>query len=116
MSQQEQHASELDHAEEIGGVPFPSRGESAEVLQQGEQPFNLPAAQIPPQWSAIVSFSSFAPIGSDHFDAMLILEPLIQRIAVVRFKQIGHAFYLQPIGSTRKCLFDRFVGEMGSSP
>lgn len=85
MPQQDQHGSELDHAEEIGGVPFPSRGESAEVLQPGEQPFKLPAAKIPPQWSAILSFSSFAPIGSDHFDAMLILESLIQRIAVVGF-------------------------------
>ena len=47
-----------------------------------------------------------------------ILIPLNERpdILPLRFNQIGHAFYLRPIGSPRKCLFHSFIGEMGSSP
>jgi hypothetical protein len=82
MPQQDQRAAELDHGEEVGCVAFPSRGEAAEVLQPGEQPFNLPAAQITAQWSAVLSPFSFSPIGRDHFDAM-VAKPFIERIAVV---------------------------------
>ncbi len=83
MPQQDQHASKLDHAEEIGGVALPSRGESSEVLQPCEQPFDFPAAQVTTQWSAILSSFSFAPVGSDHFDAVLFTKSLIERITVV---------------------------------
>ena len=83
MPQQDQHAAELDHGEEVGGVPFPSRGESAEVLQPSEQSFDFPAAQIATQWSAVLSSFSFSPIGRDHLDAMLIAKPLIEGITVV---------------------------------
>ena len=83
MPQQDQHAAKLDHAEEVGGVSFPSRSESAEVLQPGEQSFDFPAAKITTQRSAVLSSFSFSSIGRDHFDAVLVAKPRIERIAVV---------------------------------
>jgi hypothetical protein len=50
MSQQDQHASELNHAEEVCSVAFPSAGDASKILQPSEQPFNFPAAPIAAQW------------------------------------------------------------------
>ena len=47
MSQQNQPAAELNHAEEVDGVAFPAAGEPAEVFQPGKQPLDFPAAQWP---------------------------------------------------------------------
>ena len=46
------------------------------------------------------------------------LIPLNERpdVLPLRFIQIGHDFYLQPILTSRKCLFTRYISEMGSSP
>jgi hypothetical protein len=37
ISQQDQHATELNHAEKVFGVPFPAAVATANVLQPGEQ-------------------------------------------------------------------------------
>lgn len=44
------------------------------------------------------------------------LIPLNERLDVLplRFIQIGHDFYLQSIRTKHKCLFTRYIGEMGS--
>lgn len=44
------------------------------------------------------------------------LIPLHKRpdILPLRFTEIGHIFYLQPTLNTRKGLFGRYIGEMGS--
>jgi hypothetical protein len=44
------------------------------------------------------------------------LIPLDERLDVLplRFTQIGHNFYLQPILAIRKCLLAGYIGEMGS--
>ena len=36
----------MDHAEEVFDVVFPSGDESAEGVQPGEEPFNLPASLV----------------------------------------------------------------------
>jgi hypothetical protein len=46
MPQQNRHTAELHHAEKVDGMAFPSAGESAEVLQPSEEPFDFPAAQV----------------------------------------------------------------------
>ncbi len=45
-----------------------------------------------------------------------LLIPLNERpdVLPLRFTQIGHNFYLQPILTTRKRLFACYIGEMGS--
>ena len=102
MPQEDQRASELYHSEEVGGVSFPSAGKSAEVLQPGEQPFDLPAAKR----SAVLSFPSFAPVGSDHFDAVQLAKPRVQRVAIVGLvanQSLGDGGDM----SLRKCVFDQ---------
>jgi hypothetical protein len=68
--------------------------------------------QQPIQYSAGIAPTPTTPVRPRS----KLLVPLNERPDILppRFKKIGHAFYLQPIGSTRKCLFDSFVGEMGS--
>ena len=83
MPQEDQRASELDHAEEVCGVSLPAACEAAEVLQPGEQPFNFPAPQISSQRSAVLGSLPLAPVGGDHFDTVMLAKLLVQRIAVI---------------------------------
>jgi hypothetical protein len=83
MPHEDQHATELDHAEEVAGVTFPSAGESPEVFQPGEQAFDLPSTQVTAERSAILGSLSLAPVGSNHFDIVLVAQPLIQPVAVL---------------------------------
>jgi hypothetical protein len=85
MPQEDQRAAELDHAEEVGSVAFPARGESAEVLQPGEESFDLPAAHVAAKGSAVLSSPSFASVGSNHLDAMQLAKPRVQGVAIVGF-------------------------------
>ena len=106
MPQKDQRAAELDHAEEVDGVAFPSRGESAEVLQPCEQSFDLPAAQVATQRPSVLCLPSLAPVGSDHFDAVQTTEPRVQWVAIVGFVAD------QPLGdggdmSLCECAFDQ---------
>lgn len=51
---------------------FPSGGESAEVLQPGEEPFDLPSPAIAPQSASVLCFpSAVGAVGRDHLDAIL---------------------------------------------
>lgn len=83
MPQEDHRAAKLDHAEEVGGVSFPSACKSAEVLQPCEESFDLPAAHIAAKRSSVLSFPSFASVGSDHLDAVQLAEPRIQRITII---------------------------------
>ena len=83
MPQEDQRASELNHAEEVGGVAFPAAGESAEVLQPREEPFDFPAPQVSAQRSSVLGSPSLAPVGRDHFDAVMAAKLLVQRVAVI---------------------------------
>ena len=56
ISQQDQHGSQVNHAEEVCSVALPSAGDASKVLQPGEQPFNFPAAPIAAQRSSILRF------------------------------------------------------------
>lgn len=106
MPQQDQHRAELHHAEEIGGVAFPSASESAEVFQPGKESFDFPATQVATQRSSVLGLASFASVRSDHFNAVAVTEPLIQGIAVVGFVADQS---LRDWGdmSLRECVFDQ---------
>src|SRR5271163_4594355 len=83
MPQEDQRTSELNHAEEVSGIAFPAAGESTEVLEPGEEPFDFPAPQVSAQRSTILSSFPLAPVWRDHFDAVSLPKPLVQWIAVV---------------------------------
>jgi len=106
MSQEDQRTAELDHAEEVGSIAFPAACESAEVLQPSEETFDLPASHVAAKGSAVLSFPSFAAVGSDHFDAVQLAEPRVQRVAIVGFVADQS---LRDGGdmSLRECVFDQ---------
>jgi len=77
-------AGEVDEAEEVFDVIFPSRHESAEVVHPGKKPLHLPAFSIAAELAAILS-SAFSPasIGRDQFDSVLFSELRVERVRVV---------------------------------
>ena|SRR5215472_384754 len=85
MSQQDQHASELNHAEEIHCVTFPTVGETTKVFQPSKQALNFPAPSITTQGAAVLrSPSLVATVGRDQLHLILALQPFIQGITIVR--------------------------------
>ena len=77
-------ASELDEAEGVLLVALPTRDEAAVVLQPGEEPFDLPTAQVATQRAAILGPPpAVRAVGSDQLDPALLREPFVQAVAVV---------------------------------
>jgi len=66
MPEQEFEASEVDEAEEVLDVVFPTGDEAAKVVQPGEEPFHLPAFPVAPQRPSILRllFPRFGAISS----------------------------------------------------
>ena len=83
MPQEDDEAAELEHAEEIGFVKLPASDQSAEVMQPGEEPFDLPAALVAAKLTAILGeVDAIAAMRGDEFDSA-VGEGLIEAVAVV---------------------------------
>jgi hypothetical protein len=78
-------AGEVDEAEEVFDVVFPSSDESAEVVHPREEPLHSPAFAVAAQFTGVLTFTAVAPVGRDHLDAVLVLERAIERVRVVGF-------------------------------
>ena len=84
MSKHDADAGEVDEAEEVFDVVFPSGDEAAEVVHPGKQPFHFPAVAIAAQLSSVLCFASAAtPVGRNQLDAVFALELFIERVRVV---------------------------------
>src|SRR5258708_33096354 len=85
MPEQDQHASELDHAEEVGRVIFPAGDHTAVVMQPGEQTLNVPAAAIAAQAASVLGYrlAAVVPVRGNQLDPVPLPEQLIQRVTVV---------------------------------
>jgi len=80
------HASEVNEAEEVFDVIFPSSDEAAEVVHPGEEPLHLPSSAIAAQLSSVLGFAfAPAPIGCNQLDIVLLFERLVERVRVVGF-------------------------------
>jgi hypothetical protein len=79
-------AGEVDEAEEVFDVVFPTGDEASEVMHPGEQPFHFPASAVAAQLASILgsAFAS-APVGGDQLDAIRGGELFIERVRVVGF-------------------------------
>jgi hypothetical protein len=66
-------------------VILPTGDQTAKTMQPGKQPFDLPTPTIAPQLATVLRFGSAAValVGRDQFDAVLLFETRIQRIAVI---------------------------------
>ncbi len=85
MSEEHLQTGEVDEAEEVLDVIFPSGDESAKILHPGEQAFHSPASPIAAQRASILRLAASASVWGDHLDAVLFAQPLIQLVGVVRF-------------------------------
>ena len=85
MPQQDGDASEANEAKEVFGMPFPSCGESPEVLEPGEESFDFPSPPVSTQRPAILGGNfPVPPVRRDHRDASGREQMTIERIRVVR--------------------------------
>ena len=85
MPEQYDGASELDESEEVLLIPLVSDDQSTEVLQPGEEAFDLPASLVPSEHPAVLCFwfRRVASVRRDHHRAELSHYEPVQRIAVV---------------------------------
>ena len=98
MSQQDQHASQLNHAEKVVAVTFPPHQQSAEVLQPREQPLDFPPAFVTPEFSPVLAVPSGAitTMRCDQLDSVLLGESINHCVAVISlianqsFRLVGH--------------------------
>jgi hypothetical protein len=84
MSEHHVDTGELDEFEEVFDVVLPASDESAEVVHPGEESFNFPALLVAAKFSPVLRFTSVAAIRGDHLDAVFVLEPLVELVAVLR--------------------------------
>jgi len=84
MPKENDRAREVKETGEIGSAPFVAGDESTKVLQPREEPFDLPAAPIAPERSAVLrEVDAIRVMGRDQFDAAGG-EGVVESIAVVR--------------------------------
>jgi len=85
MPQQDAEASELNEAEEVDRVPFPTIGEAPVVEQPCEQAFDLPALHVVAQRPPVLRPGPGATraMRRDQLDPAFFPEPKVERIAVV---------------------------------
>src|ERR1035437_1806219 len=85
MSEEHVEAGEVDEAEEVLDVVFPSGDESAEVVHPGEEPLHLPSSLVASQWASVLRLAAPAAIRRNQFDAVRFFELFIEPIRVVGF-------------------------------
>src|SRR5450755_4538244 len=85
MPEQHLQAGEVDEAEEVLDVIFPSGDESAEVVHPGEQPLHFPTFLVASQRASVLRLAAPAAVRRDQLDAVLFFEFLIEPIRVVGF-------------------------------
>jgi len=63
---------------------LPADDQTAEVMQPGKEPLDLPAPTITTQFASILGFTAAARgVRRDHANAILLPQSLVQRIAVI---------------------------------
>lgn len=84
-SQQDQHASKLDHAEKIVAMTFPTHQQAPKVFQPCEQTLDFPPAFVAPEFSPVLAVRSRAitTMRRNQLDPVLLGEKIVQRVAVI---------------------------------
>src|SRR5579864_2805990 len=83
--EQDAHASELQHADEVLDVPFPPDDQPPRVVQPGEKAFDDPPPLVSPEGATILGGRARAsgPMRGDQVDAEFGAQRRIERITVV---------------------------------
>jgi hypothetical protein len=79
MPEQDDEATELEHAEEVGFVVFPAAHQSTEVVKPGEEAFDFPTAAITTQFATILGIfpTAIVLMGRNESDAVFLAEALV---------------------------------------
>src|SRR5450755_4858111 len=85
MPEQHLQAGEVDEAEKVLDVVFPSGDESAEVVHPGEKPLHLPSSLVASQGASVLRLAAPAAIRRDQFDAVVLFELLVEPVGVIGF-------------------------------
>jgi hypothetical protein len=85
MPQKDDEAAELEHAEEISFMIFPTGNQSAEVVEPGEKAFDFPATAVAAQFATVLRafLTPIVLVGCDESNAVVLPQALVERIAVV---------------------------------
>jgi hypothetical protein len=85
MPEQYAGAGELDHAEKVLDVIFPSGDRATGVMEPGEEALDLPPASPAAERAPILGrgASAAAPMRRDHLDAIPLAQKGIEGVAVV---------------------------------
>ena len=83
--QENSNASELQIADVVLGMAFPSHHQSSEVVKPREQPLDLPATAIAVQLASVLGRTApaTAAVESDQAHRVVLQHSLVQRVAVV---------------------------------
>ena len=83
MPEEDLGTRQLQEAEEVADVIFPAGDEPARVVEPGEEAFDLPAAPVTPQRTAILRRAAARAIRGNHLDAVLVAQLGIQQVTIV---------------------------------
>jgi len=69
MPEQDLHATQAHHAEEVLDVVLPADDQATKVMQPGKESFHLPTPAVTPQRTAILrGFPALPAMRCDHLD------------------------------------------------
>ena len=85
MPQQDAGEAEEHEADEVLDMSLVAGVDAAVVLQPCEQALDLPAPSVAPEHSPILGPGSLSVLAMrrDHLDLALLLEPRVERVAVI---------------------------------
>ncbi len=83
MPQQDFEAGEVDEAEIVVDMVFPSGDKAAEVVEPGEQPLHISTSFIATQRSPVLGFGPVAAVGRNQLDAVFGGQLAVQSVRVV---------------------------------
>ena len=86
MPEQDLHATQAHHAEEVLDVVLPADDQATKVMQPSKESFHSPTPAVTPQRTAILRGCPALPaMRCDHLDTVSVGQVLVQAVAVVGF-------------------------------
>ena len=102
MPEQDLHATQAHHAEEVLDVVLPTDDQPTKVMQPGKESFHSPTPAVPPQRATVLcGFAALSAMGCDHLDAIALGQISIQAVTVVGF--VADPTTIYETGSNREC-------------
>ena len=104
MPQENAGARQVDHPEEVGGIPFPPGDDATEIVKPGKQSFDLPPASPATQRPSVLrAHAAIRPMRRDHLDVVVVSQLLIETVTVIGAvaDQAGRELLQEPRGERR---------------